>query len=169
MISLPKNFDITKLPQYIRDLVNTLENQINGGIQLYVVDRVKHTQYPRNPRRRDLLVRIKQLDGADKIKIYWFDGKIWQPLVLSAIDGAVTGDQITDFAFLDLDDTPDTYLGQAGKLVAVNPAEDALEFVDVSTATGEGCCEILVADAVSPPVMLTDEDETDFLYSDSLV
>lgn len=32
---------------------------------------------------------------------------------------------------------------------------------------GSGCCEILVADGIcAPPIMLTTEDECDFLYED---
>lgn len=38
-------------------------------------------------------------------------------------------------------------------------------WADISS--GGGCCEILVADGMcAPPVMLTSEDECDFLYSD---
>jgi len=170
VISLPKNFSVEKVAEYLRDLVCTLENQVNGGIQIYVVDRVKHTQYPRNPKRRDLLVRIRQRQGVDTINLYWFDGKVWQPLKLNNIDGQVSGDQITDFSFLDLDDTPDSYLGQAGKVVAVNALETALEFVDATVAAGgsDECCEILVQDNVTGPVPLTLEDESDYLYSDQI-
>lgn len=37
--------------------------------------------------------------------------------------------QIDNFSFIDLDDVPTTYTGQAGKIVAVNSAEDGLEFI----------------------------------------
>lgn len=43
---------------------------------------------------------------------------------------------VTDF--LSLNDTPDSYEGQAGKLVAVNSEETALEFVTPSGGGGEG-------------------------------
>lgn len=38
-------------------------------------------------------------------------------------------------AFLALTDTPDNYIGQAGKVVGVNGAEDGLEFITVNSAT----------------------------------
>jgi hypothetical protein len=41
------------------------------------------------------------------------------------------------FTFLALEDTPDSYSGQAGKLAAVNMAEDALEFIDPTSGTGD--------------------------------
>lgn len=39
-------------------------------------------------------------------------------------------------SFLELSDTPSDYTGQAGKLVAVNPLEDALEFIDAPSGGG---------------------------------
>jgi hypothetical protein len=38
--------------------------------------------------------------------------------------------------FLELTDTPDSYAGQAGKIVAVNPGESALEFIPASASGG---------------------------------
>lgn len=168
MISLPKNFSEDKLRQFLLDLIQTLENQINSGPQLYVLDRRRHNQYPRNPHRRDILVRIKQRDGEDKISLYWFDGKHWQPLELSAIDGELDPSQIANFDFLHLTDTPDSYNGKAGQVPVVSALEDGLEFQTVAGVGEEDdCCEILVADGISaPPIMLTNEAEDDFLYSD---
>jgi hypothetical protein len=42
------------------------------------------------------------------------------------------------FTFLALEDTPDSYSGQAGKGVRVNPAEDALEFYATSSVEKAG-------------------------------
>ncbi|MCZ7556778.1 MAG: hypothetical protein M5R41_10300 [Bacteroidia bacterium] len=41
----------------------------------------------------------------------------------------------TDSTFLQLRDTPDSYVGQSGKLVAVKATEDGLEFIDAGAAT----------------------------------
>lgn len=170
MISLPKNIDPNKLKDFLLDLITTLENQSNAGPQLYVLDRKKNNKWPKNPKRRDILFRIKKRDGIDKISLYWFDGKEWQPLQLSAIDGTITTDQIDDFTFLSLTDTPDSYTDRAGQVPVVNNTETGLEFQTIEAASGENCCcEILVSDEDSPPVMLTDDDETDFLYSDECV
>lgn len=38
--------------------------------------------------------------------------------------------------FLDLTDTPDSYMGQAGKMVVVNAAGTGLEFIDVPAGGG---------------------------------
>lgn len=172
MISLPKNIDESKLKDFLLDLITTLENQSNAGPQLFVLDRRKNNRWPRNPRRRDILFRIKKRDGVDKIHLYWFDGKRWQPLELNAIDGEIDPSQISDFTFLALTDTPDSYSGRAGQVPIVNDLETGLEFASVegvTPGTGSCCCEILVSDEDSPPVMLTDDDETDFLYSDECV
>ena len=48
------------------------------------------------------------------------------------------GDVSTSNTFLLLNDTPSSYLGQATKLVAVNVAETALEFIDPVTSTING-------------------------------
>jgi len=49
--------------------------------------------------------------------------KAWLTALTSAIGGIITN-------FLGLDDTPDSYTDQAGKVVAVNDEEDGLEFID---------------------------------------
>jgi hypothetical protein len=50
----------------------------------------------------------------------------------------VAGDPLLSGSFLSLLDTPDAYTGMAGKVVAVNALEDAVEFVDGGGATGAG-------------------------------
>ena len=47
-------------------------------------------------------------------------------------DGTTPGGQAI-FAFLQLPDTPSSYLGAAGKFIAVNATEDSLEFVDAAS------------------------------------
>jgi len=41
-------------------------------------------------------------------------------------------------SFLNLPDTPATYTGQAGKIVAVNSAANGLEFIDTVTNNVDG-------------------------------
>lgn len=45
-------------------------------------------------------------------------------------------DQIDDFSFIDLDDAPTSYTGQAGKIVAVKDTEDGVEFVENTGGAG---------------------------------
>ncbi len=52
----------------------------------------------------------------------YFDGDAWQRITRTGGSGAET--------FLELLDTPGSYAGAAGQLVAVNGAENALEFID---------------------------------------
>ena len=49
-------------------------------------------------------------------------------------DGTTPGGQAI-FAFLQLPDTPSSYLGAAGKFIAVNATEDSLEFVDAASGS----------------------------------
>lgn len=57
--------------------------------------------------------------------------KAWLTALTEAISGLVV-------SFLDLSDTPSSYSGQAGKIVAVNTEEDALEFIDAPSGGGGG-------------------------------
>lgn len=177
MISVPKTFrglEPEQLAQRLGDFAVTLENQLNGAVQIHVLD--KKQKQPRKMRRKDIVLRIKRTTtGEDALLIYWYNGKRLIPLTFATLTGQIdAGTQIANFNFLELDDTPDSYAGQVGKLLRVNALETAVEFVEPSEAEGGGggstdtdtCCEALVADGISPPIMVTDEDETDFLYSD---
>lgn len=53
---------------------------------------------------------------------------------LTALAGAISGLVVS---FLDLSDTPASYEGEAGKVLAVNDAEDGIEFVAPSGGGGE--------------------------------
>jgi hypothetical protein len=57
--------------------------------------------------------------------------KAWLEALADAISGLVV-------SFLDLSDTPSSYSGQAGKVVAVNDDEDALEFIEQGGSAGFG-------------------------------
>lgn len=50
--------------------------------------------------------------------------------VLSKIDTA-----LSDISFITLTDTPSSYTGEGGKILSVNSAEDAVEFVDITSFT----------------------------------
>jgi hypothetical protein len=67
---------------------------------------------------------------------------------------------VTDF--LGLTDTPDSYTGQGGKVVAVNPGATALEFV---TGGGASYTDEQAQDAVG--TILTDSATLDFTYDDA--
>ncbi len=47
-------------------------------------------------------------------------------------------DPVVNTTFIGQGDTPDSYAGQAGKMAAVNTAEDALEFIDAPTSLPVG-------------------------------
>ena len=67
--------------------------------------------------------------------------------------------------FVGLGDTPSSFSGQAGQVAKVNESEDALEFgdaLDVDRVRDAGRWEVVVDG--SPPVAVTDEDETDWVY-----
>ena len=57
--------------------------------------------------------------------------------IVDAIDQEI-GDQWKDVQFIDQDDTPDSYTGQAGKYPQVNVGETGLDFVDAPTGGGSG-------------------------------
>jgi hypothetical protein len=71
-------------------------------------------------------------------------------------------------AFSDLSDVPGSYASAGGKLVAVNMAEDALEFIDAPTGGGgaesiDDLDDVVLTTPVSGDVLLWDEDAEAFL------
>jgi len=76
--------------------------------------------------------------------------RAWLEALASAIGGIVTD-------FLGLSDTPASYVDQAGKVVAVNATEDALEFIDapggaVDSVNGQTGTVVLDADDLDDAV-----------------
>lgn len=70
--------------------------------------------------------------GVDTI---WTRTKVIVPDTIRIVATGGAGG-IGDTLFLGLGDTPNSYTGQAGKLVAVNAGETALEFIDAPTGSG---------------------------------
>lgn len=159
MISVPKNFsstDLSDLARRIQDFAVTLENQTNGREQIYIVEDKK--KLPKGLRRRDLVLKIKKTKGEnpkDTLFVYWFDGKKLVPLDFSSLGGTIDVGQLP----------PEVVDGGGGG----------------SEEGGRECCEILVADQSDAyltdanitddsqpplPVMLTNEANDDYVYSD---
>ncbi|HSA05698.1 MAG TPA: hypothetical protein P5556_00805 [Candidatus Gastranaerophilales bacterium] len=75
---------------------------------------------------------------------YVYDGTAWQKISeLNDLDMVIYWEDIQnkpDYlgSFSNLPDTPETYTGQAGKIVAVNQAEDGVEFIDTVTNNVDG-------------------------------
>ena len=80
-------------------------------------------------------------------------------LLLTTFDGKGRRSQEAAATAADLPFVP------AGGLSSTDVQAAIVEAASMGGGSGD-CCEILVADGISPPVMLTDEAETDFLYSD---
>lgn len=76
--------------------------------------------------------KIDQNNRRSLIAVADSNGEIRRLLVDDQGRLLVTG-TISDFSFLDLSDTPNSYAGQAGNCVVVNGTEDGLEFVACGT------------------------------------
>jgi hypothetical protein len=75
---------------------------------------------------------------------YVYDGTAWQKISeLNDLDMVINWEDIQNKpaylgSFLNLPDTPDTYTGHAGKIVAVNSTGTGLEFIDTVTNNVDG-------------------------------
>lgn len=75
---------------------------------------------------------------------YVHDGTNWHKIAeLNDLDLVINWDDIQNKptylgSFINLPDTPQSYAGQAGKLVVVNLAENGVEFIDTVTTNVDG-------------------------------
>lgn len=138
-VSLPKNFqqarDWKALRPMLLEMATKLETFFNNSTQIYVQENTG--KLDSGIRRLDLVFRILELEGADSLGIYWWDGEELQPLKFNAIGGLIDPSQIDNFDFLHLTDTPNSYAGAGNYFVRVTSAADGLEFyADSSVGTG---------------------------------
>lgn len=68
---------------------------------------------------------------------------------IQSLEGTVSGGVASDF--ISLTDTPETYIGQAGKFLRVTTEEDGVEFAD-NESGGEGICLMHSADITWYPI-----------------
>lgn len=84
---------------------------------------------------------------------------------ISVSDGDGADDPVIDFIDEGVQDLMAATLTDSATITWAY--DDVAGTIEGSVVGGGDCCEILVADGISaPPVMLTNEDEDDFLYSD---
>jgi len=82
----------------------------------------------------------------------WAKKKVTIVNLLATVSGSGASD------FLDLDDTPASYSGQAGKSAVVNQAENALEFVTVS-GSGSSPADFTYWEPMAPPTAASAYDD----------
>jgi hypothetical protein len=74
---------------------------------------------------------IKQFTGGGATSLKQLTDVVLDGLTQDSKGNYILGGSTGSSTFLDLTDTPSDYTGQAGKVAAVNTAEDALEFIEV--------------------------------------
>jgi hypothetical protein len=104
--------------QYLTDLIAGVVSQ---GAQTYVRFSADGTNWHSSFTTGDIFISFKRIDT-----------NTWTPAIkFVGSDGAqgVAGTPCKDTLFTALSDTPASYTGMAGKVVAVNPTENGVEFI----------------------------------------
>lgn len=164
------NIDLPRQLEYVEDTVSrTFGYQAGNGIYQLAVHatigdavagwtRVIGTHY------------IYQLNTGDPIvpnRALWLATvTVSGAAVTALVDRRIVGLPLSE-RFLDLSDTPDTYIGQALKAVRVNAAATALEFSDIVGSTED---HITVGGiAVDTTANFIDTGDIDFVWTDGPV